>query len=268
MATRFNVYSPENTTTTQDTAKFIITGQRFVPENPVWVTGYRVYTVIGNTYRIYSVIDPDGTREISELLNFEADASGWVSFGVSPRLVGPGDTFDLVVQIAEPDPTPTVFSGDWYYDTPNNPGVPSAGTIIHANNSRDIIDINKTDDNAGDRSAELEGLLVGDIIERGATRWSIQSVTDNGTYMSYGVSPSTQAPTDGVATVNFETVTATPISYEREVDKWVGDPRISGLLAVEQPYESITPDDNQYCVDLLVQDVSYSECWEAVSYDG
>ena len=109
---------------------------------------------------------------------------------------------------------------------------------------------------------------VGDIIDIGDVRFSIQSSTDNGTWLNFGVSPQLQSGTDGVRAMAFETIPETTLSYRREVDAWVGEDAVKGLLGIDTAYEDIIPDDNQYSIDLTLQYYDSSDCWEVVSYNG
>ena len=52
----FNLYSPDNTTTESATGTQIINGMRYLVETSGWLTGYRIFTVIGNIYDVYVVL--------------------------------------------------------------------------------------------------------------------------------------------------------------------------------------------------------------------
>ena len=250
-------------------AKQVLFGMRYTAGQAQYLTGYRVYTKIGNVYSLTLVTDPEGTPVYTQLATFTAATDGWVEFNINAALVGVGTKFDLVAAVQEPDPTPTTFNGNWNYQTPNNAGTPASGTINHANNSQDSFRIHKTDSDANDRSADLATLEVGDIIEGvSGLRWAIQSIIDNGTWYNFGVSPVQQELSDGVQNFVFETVVATPITYGEDLDYWNGQPNALGLFIVDDSYDNIVPDDSQYGVDVRVQSVSVSEDWEVVARSG
>jgi hypothetical protein len=248
--------------TTSDTAKQITQGVRYTSTNGAWLNAYRVYTITGNVYRVFSI---QSNGEVNELALFEATSTGWQTFALTPILVLPGQEFSVVAVTQEPDPTPTTWQGDWNYTTPNNPAVPAAGTMIHANNELAVLRVAKTDNNAGDRSAELEALTIGDIIDGGNIRWVIQSVLDEGSFMAYSVAPAVQDSTDGIKTFTFETVTATPITYLSDTDYYLTNDNVDGLLGIDIDYNDIVPDDNAYGIDITVQAASASEDWEVVA---
>ena len=83
--------------------------------------------------------------------------------------------------------------------------------------------------------------------------------------MSYQVSPAVQYGNDGVQGFNFETVESTPITIGYELDYNLTNPIISGLYIVDGKYADITPDDNQYGVDIEVQEISISDDWDVLS---
>lgn len=252
---------------TQSTAKQVINGIRVSAQNDGFLKGYRIDVIAGERYQVYSVLDPLGVKQVTELASFEADTTGWKSLGLSPVLVNSGTVFDIVVIISEPDASLSTWVGDWNYLIPTNEATPAAGQMIHANKGSDTIRVSKTDNNSGDRSAELLALTNGDIIEGAGVRWVIQSVSDDGTYVTFGVSPQTQG-TPGVNTFSFETVAATPLSYGVDTDYWLGNPAAEGLFIADGSYDDIVPNDNAYGVDLLIQDAYISPDWDVVAISG
>ncbi len=248
--------------TTSASAKQVIQGARYNSAEPVWINGFRFYTVTDNFYRVFSV---SANGQVNELISFVAGSTGWNDFAAGPYLVPAGANFDLFSATSEPDPTPTIFSGDWAYSTPQNPAAPSTGAITHSRSQPGVMDISATDDNAGDRYAELALLGVGDIIDDGTVRWAIQSSTDNTTYFTFGVSPATNS-TEGTKKFDFETVTPTPITYLSDPDYYLSNPRVQGLLGIDTYYQDIVPDENAYGADIILQDASISPDWEMVAY--
>jgi len=232
--------------------------------------GFRVYLVTGNTYAFYFVEDPDGARIVKTLGSITASLTGWKEFTVSGGLITTGYEFEVIAQVQEPDPTPTVFTGNWTYDTPNNPGVPTSGVISHANNESGVLRVNKTDNDSGDRSVDLASLDIGDVIQFNqpdGTRYAIQSIADNGTWIAFGVAPSVQSAPDGVTSFGFETVTATPITIMQDTDYWTLNPRpsaiIQGTLAVDDNPAVLS--DEAYGVDILVQEYTASPDWDMLA---
>lgn len=263
--------------TSAELAKQVIFGQRYTtpPDLFYKITQYRVYTITGNTYRVFSVADPESSPIVNELIVFTADNTGWQTLNIPEALLLPNSKFDLVATVSEPDPTPTTFVGNWDYDTPNNTGTPGSGVIIHANQASDQFRINKTDSDAVDRSADLATLEVGDVIDWGndGTRWAIQSIQDNGTWYNFGVAPSVQESPDGVHEFTFETVTATPITRMEDPNYWglnppTGGGDVEGLYIADGDWENIVPDTNAYGTDILIQQVEQSEDWDIFGAPG
>ena len=74
-------------------AKELKIAQRYTPANDGYITGYRVYTVVGNNYRVYVVRDPDGVNEITEIFSFTAASAGWAEYTIQPLLITSGAVF-------------------------------------------------------------------------------------------------------------------------------------------------------------------------------
>jgi hypothetical protein len=244
-------------------AKQVIFGTRYSPTKNEYIIGYRIETVVGNHYTVTSITDPSGpTPILNALIAFTASKTGWVNINIEGELVNAGATFDVIAIVNEPDPTPTTFAYDWNYKTPNNISIPVSGEIQQSNNLPDSLLISKLDNSLIDRNGDLSTITVGDFIEALGIRWAVQSVTPQTTYYNFGISPAIQSSPDGVTTFTFETVTATPITYGREVDYYLPTAEVSGLYGVDIPYIDIVPDDNAYGIDLIVQDLSISTDWD------
>jgi hypothetical protein len=249
------------------TAKELVIGHRYTWGVSGWLSGWRVWSVAGNYYRIFSVADPDGANEGAEIVSYEASTTGWYEATFAPQLILPGSVFELWAAVQEPDPTPTIWTGNWNYITPPNPGTPVSGSIIHANSLLSVLSIRKVDNDAGDRGAELLALDVGDIVVGpGDLRWSVQAIADQGLYVDIAIAPAQQASPDGVFNFSFETVTATPITTVVDPDYYLGDADVDGRYRVDGGALNITQD--AYGVDVKIQEAYISSDWALVAYSG
>jgi hypothetical protein len=253
--------------TTNDTAKQIISGNRYTnPDRDFQINAYRVYTIAGNSYVIYSVTGTLAEPVFTQLENFTASSSGWRTFNIASQIVLAGSRFDLVSLVTEPDPTPTTWNGNWSYSTPQNPSAPLPGQAVQANSTPGVLAIHFIDNDSGDREAELSALSVGDQIEAGGLIWAIQTITLNADYVSFAVAPTVQIPVDGVTNFVFETVEETPITYLEDTDYWLGtDFAVNGIVAIDVPYEQATVNDSAYGIDLNISYLRQSEDWDIVS---
>ena len=251
--------------TDQLTVKSLLYGHRYVYSTAGYVNGWRLWQVTGNAYTVYLASDPEGENVVEVLLpTREAQSDGWVEFNVAPKLLLAGTTFDLVAVVQEPDPSPTTFTGNWNYLTPNNVAVPTTGQVSHANQRSDSLRVHKTDNDGGDRSVELAVMTVGDIIEAGGTRWAVQTITDQGTWVEFIVAPATQISPDGVTSFIFETVTATPITYLNDPDYYLTNDDATGFLSLTGSPADVVADQDAYGVDIKYQQVSYSTDWDVM----
>jgi len=250
---------------TQDTATQIRSGNRFTFDVSAYLLGYRVYAYTGITYRIFLVLDPDGSNEIQELILFTAEATGWQEFNISPVIVTSGSTLEIISIAHETDPTPAEWSADWYYGTPQNPAVPAAGEIVHSRSRPDLMEINYMDDSipSVSRETELRALQVGDRIIGGGQTWTIQSTNAQASYIAFGVSPASTG-ISGSDTFTFQTETATPIDYMEVANYWPTTPYTArGYLQVGGNAGQLN--DNAYGTDILVQNAVISADWDLVS---
>lgn len=248
-------------------AKQVIFGNRYTFGTTGYLSGYRIYTVLGNVYRVFTI---DGNGRISELASFTATATGWADFPVSAVFIVPGLSFDLVAVVQEPDDTPVTVTANYNYQTPQNPAVPAAGAMQHSRGQPDVIDISYEDSDGTDRTSIIQGLSIGDVIDGAGQRWAIQANIDQGGYASISVTPSLTGSPIGIQAFNFETKATTPITYGFDTDYWLSNPpgngSAQGLLGIDQEYVDITPDDTAYGVDIQVQPATVSEDWDFMSY--
>ncbi len=252
----------------QASAKQIIFGNRYTLTQAGYLNGFRINAIAGNEYGVYSIFDPLGVKQVTLVASFTASESGFVTFGLAPTILLSGTVFDLVAYVREPDPTPTVFSGDWDYAVQNNVTTVANGQIRQDGQDPQRFLISKTDFNAGDRSAELATMTLGDTISGVGVLWAIQSIIDNGTFYTFILAPALTGAPAGVSEFTFETTTATPITYSEDVDYWLSNPDVQGLLGIDTDYENIVPNETAYGTDILVQYADVPTDWDIVAYSG
>ena len=260
------VYGGVGLVDTSVTAKQVTVGTRYKSTGAFYVNGYRINTVAGNRYDVILVTDPLGVAQPEYLSSFVANDAGWREFGVTPQLIPPNTEFDIRCIIQEPDPAPTIVTYPWNYLTPGS-GVPLSGQAVHQNNFTDRILFHYLDQNGVDRSAFLQGLVPGDLIDSQGVSWSVQSITDvpASSYVTVFVAPAVQGTVDGVQDFQFTVPTPASITYGLDSDEWLGNANIRGLYVVDDSWENVVPDDNQYGVDLLTQAVTASDHWDAMA---
>jgi hypothetical protein len=247
-------------------AKQIIFGNRYTVTIDAFVMGYRVDVVAGNSYTVFTVFDPLGIPIVRQELIFTAENTGWRDVALQAQIIEIGTVFDLVCVVQEPDPTPTTFTGDWNYTTPQNSAPPAVGVIIHARGNPQLIQINSEDFNGGDRYAELATLTIGDRIDGANSSWAIQAITDNTTWFDFTVAPASIGAPLGVQLFTFETVVPTPITTGKDLDYWLTSAfNGQGLWIADGDYDSIVPDNSAYGTDLFVQQAYISDDWDLMS---
>ncbi len=249
-------------------AKFVYFGNRYTFSVGGYFNGYRVNVVDGYSYEVYAVKDPLVNPTSDLISSFVADSTGWIEISVDSTIIIDNTVLDIIVKVNQPDDTPVIWNGEWDVQSPKKDEAANAnGEVIQSDDNSDIVNFFKIDDNGGNRGTELEALTIGDFFEANGSSWTIISTNDNGTYMTFGVTPSVQIG-DGVANFTFNTVVATPIDYGVDVDYWLTSPyagNIKGLHIADGKYIDIVPDDSAYGVDILLQQINIPEDWNIVS---
>ena len=251
------------------TAKQLVFGSQYSGANPYWISGYRIYVVAGNHYEVLSVKEPTGANEATFVNSFTATVSGWREFGLVQKPIASGVTYQILAIENEPDPSPVIINANYEYLKPNNWIAPAVGQAIHATKNLGVISFNDLDWDSIDRSGMLLGLDAGDnIIELGGVRWAVQSVTNEGNYVDVGVAPARQSVLTGVEQFSFETVAAVSLSYFRDNNYWSGTTQVKGVFGADIGWDDVVTDDNQYGMDILVQNAYISPDWDFVTSQG
>jgi hypothetical protein len=260
----FYIYQGTTSTVQEIEAKQIIYGNRYTNNTPLEILAYKVYTVLGNTYNIFIVEDPLGDKILTQLAVFNASKTGWAEFSISP-LVIKNTVFDIVVVEKEAAPTTSFWEAFYDYSTPSINSTPDSGEIIHGNRLKDTLRIHKTDHDGNDKSADLLSLGNGDLISGNSVNWNIQSITDDGSYVSIKILPETQG-LDGVFNFKFENVTPVILQYIEDTDYWATTSyTVQGLFIADGPYENIVANDNAYSLDIKIQKLNLSADWDILA---
>ena len=256
-------------TNTSTIASQVTVGQRYEFIVGAWLLGWRLWTTAGEHYVAYTVTDPEGARVKSLVGDYTATDTGWYEFAIDVLLISPGTKFDLLVVISETAPVETSWSGDWNYTTPNNPGEPVAGAINHSGKSKSLLQVSKTDYNSIYRGEDLLGLDVGDKIDSATITWTVQEVTDSGTYVDIAVEPQTQA-TPGVQGFTAHNVQPASLHYGKDADYWPTSPfpQVRGLFVADGTLDDTVLDDHAYGVDIKVQSAAVSPDWDLMALTG
>jgi hypothetical protein len=267
----FNIYQGASPTPSL-VAKQITSGQRYKnDDNPFQVNTYGVYRVAGNKYLVYSVHNPSTTPVYTLLDEFTATDTGWFYFNMPPMIVLAGDEFDLITAVNEPDPTPTTWTADYNYTTPQNAGNPGIGVAEQGRSTPGVLSFNYIAEGVNDVETELKALLPGDIISTPTASWTILSGQISGTFISFSVAPSVVSPVTGSQLFTFQTVTATPITYLDDPDYWLSTPLsgvIKGLFIADGDYNDIVPNDSAYGTDLNIVEIEQSTDWDLIPLGG
>ena len=248
--------------------KQVVIGTRYHSTEDFYIDGYRVLTVAGQTYEMLVVSDPFGVAAVNYVGRYIADTAEWVSFGLVPRPVAAGTTFDVIIIITKTDTSPTETTLDYNYLRPQNPGTPNDGEVQHPNNSPEVLRFNYLDNSLVDQSALLTSLAPGDKIDVGGLVWSIQSVNDvpASSFVEYIIAPALHATGSGVLSFTFMVEEEITVTYDYEADYYLADPNVSGLFVANDDWNNAVANDNAYGIDLLIQHAHVSPDWDMMAY--
>lgn len=250
----------------KEDTKALTFGQRYTILDSGFITGYRVYTVTGQSYAVFSVKEPlSSDPEINQLLSLTATSTGWTGFNFQ-GLVPSNVQFDLVCIAYLQDGAPTETKANYDYRDQKDSKEPDSGQITHADRQSDELRISKFDFSGADRSALLAGLTKGDHIILGSIDWIIESSSDDITSVRFIVAPAVQWSVNGVQSVTFSSVTSQEVKYHEAEDEWVSNSNIKGIISLTGDYDTADINDNQYGIDLQIQEANISEDWDFMSY--
>jgi hypothetical protein len=247
-------------------AKEVKVGTRYTRSIGGYIRAIGIECIAGQDYEVYFVRTPD-TDPIFEFIGkFHADVDGHHEWVVS-RIVVKGAIFEVAVVISGPGELTNIQSAYWDYDTPNLDGDPGPGEIRHANRASDLLKVHKTDNDGVDRSAMLADYGAGDKIIGMGMKWSIESVVDEGGFVTFTVLPATQSSqSDGVNKFSFETVTPSQITYAHDHNYWYGNGEIQGRYIADGSYLDGVIDECAYGVLIKFQDAVISPDWEVMAH--
>ena len=257
----------------EPTTSSIWVGQRYNFSQSGFSDKVRLYLpeVSGNfSYELWRVLDPTGTPKYENLFSeFIPDANddiGWITFATGRSLIQDGVTFDIILIIKQKTIPPTTFNGDWDY-TASSFGAPATGEA-----NQDFLDassfrIHKTDNNSGDRSAELAQLESGDSFVIDGITYDILGSTDSGAYFTFSVTPASRA-SSGIHNIQFNLPGDASVDYVYNTDHYSANTSVQGFFSTNG-YTGLVLNQNAYGVDLQVQEAYISDDWDfiAVSAD-
>ena len=267
----YDVYPVETPPTTQSIAKQVVFGTSYQSGDGYWLEGYRVNVIAGNHYEVLFVCDPDGENEVSFLNSFLATTTGWRDFGLLPRLIKPNKKYEILVILQEPDVAPADTIYNFNYRKQNNTTVVDSGEMLHSSNDSSILHTSKFDSDAVDRTAFLQGLIVGDLITSNNRTWSIQSVVEDVDRFRIEIAPAQRASgSSGIRPITFTTVSNSTLTYVKDTDYWLSNfvGEVHGLLGVDVSYNDVVETNDAMGVDIVIQEADISPDWDIISVLG
>ena len=243
-------------------------GQRYTFGQSGYATDVRLWIDEADptkTYAVYVVADPDGSHVVETILNESSfTTTGWRELPISTSIIREGSVFEVVVRKFDRTGS-TDNNANYSYDTPNNPAIPPAGGIVHANTLIEELRVSYLDDDGGDQSTFFATMQPGDKIAGAGIGWTITTVTDvpGGNYYAFGVTPEVQG-LDGVGVFTFTTFTDQAIAYPKITDHYASNAQVTGFFSSDGPTASVE-DEAAYGIDIQVQDAYIPTDWEVVS---
>lgn len=262
----FYIYGDTLPPETVITAKSVTVGQQYEAiDGDYMVTGYKVGIKAGNNYEIVIIVDPDGDNEARWINSFTATEDGWHSFGLATRYLKQGTKIQLLKIITQPQTEDVTTDALYnYFLNDGNSQAPGSGQITHAANAPGFLLVSATDNGGNSIYDALAALTVGDKIETQGIEWAIQSVVDNTTYFTFGISPAARLSVAGLYTFSFKQSVEVPLTLHNDVDYFADNDAVKGVYTTGG-IASVVLNDNAYSMDLLIQRAVRSEDWEVIA---
>lgn len=270
--------------TVQSNTSVVVSGQTYTFSQSGWIKELKVWApeLTANTnYRIVIIdsTDPDNptTTVIEEPVLTEDE---WRVISLLDLLIPAGTVLSISLDALNSG-ADTNISGGWRYNGPSQaPTAPPAEGWTQ-DNQRTSFRIDKFDLDSVDRGTELEGVIVDSIIGVVETDnvgntvgYRVTSVTDNTTFMTYGVvlqSETGAITTGAVCTIDIDIPIPLPTEYAEETLVWGTPPSwassVEGFLFFNGVDQAV-PTTNAYGVDILFEPAEISEDWDIVSFNG
>ena len=258
-----------------------------VGDNPVKIVGYQFWVpeVGANIgYRLLIRVYPTGSTQDAVITVIDIDpqtAGQWVTAEVIHQFLAPNTTAEIAL-VALNSASDTTITGTWVKGAPANnnttdPGSGNWGTRSNVENIR----ISYTDDNGGDRTAELQAIVAGstikfvsDVIPAQTQEWLINATgTDFGTHITFeavtylGDGPAGAVPEGDASTMTAIIPVPDPTQYVTEVGaSWSPLPAgttAEGLLIFDGAGQASATD--TFGVRALWQEVSASPDYDIMS---
>lgn len=245
---------------------FLYTGLKFTASvNRMW-TGVRYWCPnIAYEYNISISNVTDPANPIIEILEQpQPTETGWRLVTLASKLIFIGEVYEIAVGVRSTGGN--TFLGNWNYLSPQNEAPPGSGEIIHANRDNANLHISNIDSDVTDRSGELAAISAGDLIDGPTITWTVQSVTNNGTYFTFGVTPTSQEPVDGIQQFTFTYYGDSPLPYVYISDHWAAESNVSGYYILGD--ETRVDNQDGYGIDVEADDITKSAHWDYMSRDG
>ena len=275
-----------------------------LPDNPTWVViettnyvkqglhlivpagkltelqSYRVWIEDNSPdarYRVYYLDNNTGLIEVGE--EFTGDivpVPGWLEVPVSRGFAAGSDVF--IWLRGENHQANTTFNHAWVRG-PNNqnnvdPGVGNWTT----DNQFTSLRINKTDDDATDRSAELASVTIGSTLRPTSEgdpdaflEYEVLTITDMGTWFQYGVTllatgTNGEPPIGTRDQIYFEIPIPAPTDYVTLLNGLAAYPNASGILEIGET--GVVESADGHAMDVFLQEYIASPDWDLVSAIG
>ena len=202
---------------------------------------------------------------------------GWYPVNVDSQFIQGGDDVEVVLESYN-SAASTDFNHPWLYaGSIQGGGDPGTGVINH-DNQQNLLRISNTDDDAVDRTAQLQSVTSGTLIRvaeegnptayldyqvalpLGLAGWHDFNVTLLGTGAG-GPLPATRC------TVSFNVPVHASTDYVEIPGQYLGDPVLFGVIAFDDS-NNPTFNDFAYGVDVQFQDYIASPDWDYQAFSG
>ena len=244
-------------------------GQRYTFNESGFLLSARGYNIVADPdvehTLAYHANPGDPGAIASQLAVWRSTKVGWVTLPLGQIIVMAGLVLDLWLNIVNRGAAYAEETYQYDYQTPAQITPPVSGVISHSDRELNMMHVHYTDNGGTDRTAFLSTLQVGDEVTDGVVNWIINQITDQGTYLSLGITPTAQT-VDGVGSFTFRHYSPATIPIGSAVDHFAAQTSVRSIRSNDGEPWVIA--DHGFQVDLQLQNATVSDDWDAISYSG
>ncbi len=195
-------------------------------------------------------------------------AVGWIEVNTGVHFLGPGEGAEALLIVSDSSSSAN-WNAPWNFTAATNASIVPVAGQFHENRTAGLLQVHKTDATPVDQSANLATVVPGSVItSSGGRRWMVQDVTDNTTWVEFGVAKLSGQESAGLRTFTFDNPVAANTTYDSQAGFWTGSglPGVPAGVFIVGSFGSRVENANAYGAEVRLTPVDVSGDWKPVAY--